>query len=253
MSYTIVEEKEFRYVDVGEGQPLVLLHGLFGALSNWQGVIDKFKENYRVFIPILPLYSLPLLNTNVPNLAKYVDKILKFKGIENAVLIGNSLGGHVSLLYIINHAPKYCGLVLTGSSGLYENGMGGSYPKRGSYDYIKNKTEETFFNPETATKELVDEVFDIVNDRNKIIRVLAMSKSAIRQNLSQDLKVINQPTLLIWGKNDIVTPPEVCEEFHKLIPQSEIAWVDRCGHAPMMEYPDHFNDILADWLTKKGL
>jgi pimeloyl-ACP methyl ester carboxylesterase len=131
--------------------------------------------------------------------------------------------------------------------------MGGSYPKRGSYDYIKNKTEETFFNPETATKELVDEVFDIVNDRNKIIRVLAMSKSAIRQNLSQDLKVINQPTLLIWGKNDIVTPPEVCEEFHKLIPQSEIAWVDRCGHAPMMEYPDHFNDILADWLTKKGL
>ena len=128
--------------------------------------------------------------------------------------------------------------------------MGDSYPKRGDYDYIKNKTEQTFYDPAVATKELVDEVFEITRNRLKVIKILALAKSAIRSNLGPELSQIQQPTLLIWGNNDIVTPPYVGEEFHKLIPKSTLHFVDKCGHAPMMEVPTEFNQILEAFLNQ---
>ena len=58
------------------------------------------------------------------------------------------------------------------------------------------------------------------------------------------------PTCLIWGRNDTITPPEVAEDFNKLIENSELFWIDKCGHAPMMEHPQEFNRILKEWLDK---
>ena len=162
--------------------------------------------------------------------------------------MGNSLGGHVGLVYVLSHPEKIKTLTLTGSSGLFENAMGDSYPKRGDYEYIKAKTAATFYDPAVATKELVDEVFEITNSRIKVIKIIALAKSAIRNNLGEELGQIKVPTLLIWGKNDTVTPPFVGEEFHKLIPNSELAFIDKCGHAPMMEVPDAFNTILERFL-----
>jgi pimeloyl-ACP methyl ester carboxylesterase len=99
-----------------------------------------------------------------------------------------------------------------------------------------------------ATKELVDEVFEITNSRIKVIKIIALAKSAIRNNLGEELSQIKQPTCLIWGKNDTVTPPFVGEEFKKLIPNSELHFIDKCGHAPMMEVPKEFNIILEKFL-----
>jgi pimeloyl-ACP methyl ester carboxylesterase len=141
---------------------------------------------------------------------------------------------------------------LTGSSGLYENAMGDTYPKRGNYEFIKNKTQDVFYSPKIATKEIVDEIFESVNDRSKVIRILAMAKSAIRHNMANDLPEIAIPTALIWGKNDIVTPPEVADEFHSLLPNSDLFWIEKCGHAPMMEHPSLFNSIVEKWLIEKG-
>ena len=135
---------------------------------------------------------------------------------------------------------------------LFRSGMGDSYPKRGDYEYIRKKTEITFYDPKVATKELVDEVYEIVNSRIKAIKIIALAKSAIRNNLGQELNQIQLPTLLIWGNNDIVTPPFVGREFHKLIPNSELHFIDKCGHAPMMELPDEFNEVLHKFLSKLG-
>lgn len=250
MEYIIKEEDGFRYIEEGEGEVLLLLHGLMGALSNWEKVIEEFKGEYKVVIPMLPIYDLPLLTTGVKTLAKYVHKFVKFKGYKNLILLGNSLGGHVGLIYSLNHIDYVKALVLTGSSGLYENAFGGSFPKRESYDFIKEKVEYTFYSPETATKELVDEVYETVNDRNKVIRILAMAKSAIRHNMSKDLHKIKVPVSLIWGKDDKITPPEVAEEFNALLPDAELSWIDKCGHAPMMEHPEEFNEILRKFLKK---
>lgn len=253
MEYIIKEENDFRYIEEGEGEVLLLLHGLMGALSNWEKVIEEFKGEYKVVIPMLPIYDLPLLTTGVKTLAKYVHKFVKYKNYQKVTLLGNSLGGHVGLIYTLSHQEFVKSLVLTGSSGLYENAFGGSFPKRESYDFIKEKVEYTFYSPETATKELIDEVYQTVNDRNKVIRILAMAKSAIRHNMSKDLSKIKIPVALIWGKNDKITPPEVAQEFHTLLPDSELTWIDHCGHAPMMEHPEEFNSILRKFLNKNNI
>jgi pimeloyl-ACP methyl ester carboxylesterase len=254
MSKTLIKEGKFSYLEAGVGQPIIVLHGLMGALSNFNGVLTYFsKKGYKVIIPELPIYTLPLLKTNVKNISKFLKEFMAFKNIDNAILLGNSLGGHIALYFTKLNLKNVTGLVLTGSSGLYEKSMGDTYPKRGNYEYIKAKTQEVFYNPEVATKEVVDEVYASVNDRSRVIKTLAIAKSAIRHNMAKDLPNMNTPACLIWGKNDSVTPPEVAEDFEKLLPDAKLFWIDKCGHAPMMEHPDEFNIILEGWLKERNL
>jgi len=248
MDDKLIVEDGFRYIEQGEGEPLLLLHGLFGALSNFRDLIVHFQEKYRVLIPILPLYDLELKETSVPSLVRFIEDFVAYKNITGLHLVGNSLGGHVGLLYALDNLDKIESITLTGSSGLFESAMGDTFPKRGNYEYIKKKTEDTFYDPETATKELVDEVFSIVNDNHKTLRVLAMARSALKQNLADSLQNIDKPCLLIWGKQDKITPPFVGEEFHKLLPNSELHFIDKTGHAPMMEHPEKFNSLLEEFL-----
>ncbi|MFM8592358.1 MAG: alpha/beta fold hydrolase [Sphingomonadales bacterium] len=250
MNYEIREKDKFRYVEEGTGEPLVLLHGLFGAMSNFSGLIEHFRNHNQVIVPLLPLLDMDILHTSVGGLSKYVHKFLEALDLKGVHLLGNSLGGHVALVYTLKHPERIRSLILTGSSGLFENGMGDSYPRRGDYEYIKNKTALTFYDPAIATKELVDEVYSITNNRLKVIKIIALAKSAIRNNLGTELNKIQVPTLLVWGNNDTITPPFVGQEFNKLIPNSELHFIDKCGHAPMMEVPGEFNKILQAFLTK---
>lgn len=250
MQYEIKTQGKFRYVAEGQGEPLVLLHGLFGALSNFKDLVDYFKQTNRVIIPMLPLFDLDLLNTTVTGLARHVQKFMETMDLRQVHLLGNSLGGHVGLVYTLKNQSNVKTITLTGSSGLFENGMGETYPKRGDYEYIRKKTELTFYDPSVATKELVDEVFSITNNRIKVLKIIALAKSAIRQNLGNELEDIKVPACLIWGRNDTITPPMVAEEFKKLLPNSELHWIDKCGHAPMMEVPHEFNTILDDFLKR---
>lgn len=251
MSISLKNLGKYEYAEAGEGHPLVLLHGLMGGLSNFDEVLNYFStRGYRVLIPKLPLYTLPLISTNVSTLASHVVKFIQKLNLNPVTLIGNSLGGHISLIVTKNHPEMVHSLVLTGSSGLYESAMGDSFPRRGDYEYIASKTRDVFYNKEVATKELIDEVFSIVNDRNKVLRTLSISKSAIRHNMANDLSHMYQPTCIIWGENDQVTPPEVALKFHELLPNSELYWIPECGHAAMMERPAEFNKILESWLQK---
>ena len=250
MDLVLKEEHGYSYIDEGEGEVLLLLHGLMGALSNWEEVVGEFSKQYRIIIPMLPIYDLPLLTTGVKTMAKYVHKFVMHKKLSNITILGNSLGGHVALIYCLNHQPYVKAMVLTGSSGLYENAFGGSFPRRESYDFVKEKVEYTFYDPKVATKELVDDVYQTINDRTKVIRILAMAKSAIRHNMAKDLHKIHIPVGLIWGRNDKITPPEVAVEFNQLLPDSELHWIDQCGHAAMMEKPAEFNNLLKGFLEK---
>ena len=250
MSYEIRQDGKFKFIEEGEGEPLMLLHGLFGALSNFHDLIEHFSKSHKVVVPLLPLLELDLLHTSVGGLQKFVQRFVEHRNYSDIHLLGNSLGGHVGLVYVLKHPERVKSLILTGSSGLFENGMGDSYPKRGDKEYIRKKTQLTFYNPELATEDLVDEVFEITNNRLKVIKIIALAKSAIRNNLGEELREIKQPTCLIWGNNDTITPPFVGKEFNRLIPNSELHFVDKCGHAPMMEVPGDFNKILDVFLNK---
>lgn len=250
MNYQLQTDGDFKFIEEGKGPAIVLLHGLFGALSNWTDVIDHFKDRYQVIIPMMPIFELPLLSTGVKELTKFVHRFISHRGYKDVTLVGNSLGGHVALVYVKEFPQNIKNLVLTGSSGLYENAFGGSTPRKGDKEYIRKKIEVTFYDPKHASDELVEECYDILNDRNKLIRILAMAKSAIRHNMAEDIPHIKQPTCLIWGRNDVITPPDVAEEFKKLIPDSSLYWIDQCGHAAMMEHPTQFNQFLDEWIQK---
>ena len=153
-------------------------------------------------------------------------------------------------LYCLAHPEKVKAMILTGASGLFESSMGSTFPKRGDYEYMKQRTEYTFYDPKTATKELVDEVFEMVNNRGKAFRIISVAKSAMRENLASDLHNIKCPVCLIWGKQDTITPPFVAEEFKHLITHADLYWMDKCGHAPMMEKPEEFNILLHQFLDK---
>jgi pimeloyl-ACP methyl ester carboxylesterase len=251
MEPVIRHENGYQYVEQGQGEPMVLLHGLFGALSNFAAMFAEFSDRYRVIIPLMPIYEKTDVPATVEGLTDFIEGFIDFKGLENCVLVGNSLGGHVGLVYTLRRPEKVAALTLTGSSGLFESGMGSGFPRRSSYEYVRERVAYTFYSPATATKELVDEVFGIINDNYKTLRILNMARSAQRQNLSHLLHQIKTPTLLIWGLNDNITPPRVGHEFHKLIANSELCFIDQCGHAAMMEQSTRFNALLADFLNRK--
>ncbi|WP_026754998.1 alpha/beta fold hydrolase [Sediminibacter sp. Hel_I_10] len=254
MAHRLKRERDYSYIEVGEGKPLIVLHGLMGGLSNFDAVTEYFsKRGYRVIIPELPIYSMSLLKTNVKSFAKYLHDFIAFKELDDVILLGNSLGGHIGLYHTKMFPKKVKALIITGSSGLYESAMGGGYTKRGDYEVIKKKAQDVFYDPAVATKDIVDEVYETVNDRNKLIKTLAIAKSAIRHNMSKDLPNMTLPVCIIWGKNDTVTPPEVATEFQELLPNSDLYWIDKCGHAAMMEHPEEFNELLNAWFEKRKL
>ena len=250
MKYTVHAEGKFQFIDEGKGETLLLLHGLFGALSNWDGIIECFSERYRVIIPLLPIYELPPREAGLDALLDFLERFVIFKNLTNVTVLGNSLGGHIGLLYTLKNQENVQRLVLTGSSGLFENSMGGSFPKRGSYEYIRERVAYTFYDPEVATKDLIDEVFETTSSIPKCMSIVGIAKSAQRHNLAKDLYKIKVPTLLVWGQNDTITPPHVGYEFNRLISGSELHFIDKCCHAPMMEQTDKFNVIVERFLEK---
>ncbi len=246
------KEGEFQYVDEGKGEVIVLLHGLFGALSNWRWVVKKFSKDYRIVIPMLPIYGTTERKPDLDGLVSFLEKFVEKLELNKFVVMGNSLGGHIALIYSLKHQEKIRSMVLAGSSGLFENSMGGSFPRRGSYEYVKERVEYTFYDPNTADEELIEEVFETTRSIPKCLRIVSIAKSAQRHNMGKDLTKIRIPTLLIWGLNDTITPPMVAYEFNKLIQGSVVRFVDKCCHAPMMEQPDRFNYLVENFLNSQS-
>ncbi len=240
----------FKYLESdSDGEVLLMLHGLLGGLSNFDAIYNKFSKDYKVVMPELPILELPVKDVGLASILKFIEEFVEYKGYKNVHVLGNSLGGHLAQLYALQNPDNVKSVILTGSSGLFENAMGNTFPKRGNYEYIKKKAEDVFYDPAIATKELVDSIFETINDRMKAIRVIVTAKSAIRHNLGDRLHSLKKPVLLIWGANDSVTPPFVAEKFHDLLPNSTLHFIEKCGHAPMMERPAQFNELLEQFLN----
>ena len=252
MPFAVKEDGKYRYIEEGSGENLVLLHGLFGALSNWDSVINKFRANYRIIIPMLPIYDMPFRKVGLDALVDHLEGFVNLKKLNNMNLMGNSLGGHVALIYTLRRQETVKKLILTGSSGLFENAMGGSFPKRGSYEYVKERAEYTFYDPKSISEEYVQEIFETTKSIPKCLNIVAIAKSAQRHNMANEISDIKVPTLLVWGLNDTITPPLVAHDFNRLIPNTTLKFIDKCCHAPMMEQPDKFNDVLHDFLVEEN-
>ena len=150
----IKEEGKFKWIEEGKGgHPIILLHGLMGGCDNFGEMVDFISEEYHVYGLDLKLFKGRLLKVSVKDLSNYLYKFMNQLGIKSAVLIGNSMGGHIALIFAKDHPEMVDGMILTGSSGLFENSLGSSFPRRGDKDYIRTKAEEVFYDPKVATDE----------------------------------------------------------------------------------------------------
>ena len=244
----------FEYIDEGPASdlpPLVLLHGMLGDLSNWTPTVRHFaREDYRVLAPLLPVYDLPLSETSVSGLAEYVRRFLRVLGIGPSVLVGNSLGGQVALIYAIRYPEIVPGMILSGASGVYELALGNSVLRRRDRSFIRDRAALTFYDPVHVTDELVEEILGIVNNRERVLRLIKMARSAKTETVVHELPTLEAPTLLVWGRDDVITPPDVAVEFLSHLPNAELHFLEACGHAPMIEHPLEFNRLATDFLGR---
>ncbi len=251
--YVIRKIHGYTYYDEGPASrtpPVVLLHGMLGTLRNWEDTIGALSaHHYRTLAPELPIYDLPFNQSSVRGLVRSLHRFLQAIHPGPIVLVGNSLGGHVALLYALAHPERIASLVLSGSSGIYEVELGTSTMRRKDRSFIRERAALTFFSPEHVTDDLVEAVYDIVNDRARVLRLIRMARSVQAETVTQDLARITSPTLLIWGKDDQITPPEVAHTFLQNLPHAQLYFIDRCGHAPMIEQPALFNERLLAFLA----
>lgn len=252
--FPLREHTGYRYLDEGpttDVPPVVLLHGMLGGVENWTETIHALRgAHYRVLAPLLPVYELPMQQSNVQGLVDHVEGFLDTLGLAPVVLVGNSLGGQVALIETLQHPARVCALVLSGSSGIYEVETGTETLRRRDREFIRQRAALTFYDPAHVTDQLVEDAYALVNDRGAALRLIRMARSAQKETITEQLARIPVPTQLIWGHDDRITPPDVAEQFRDGIPDAELHYVPECGHAPMIEHPQDFNRLLLGFLRK---
>jgi pimeloyl-ACP methyl ester carboxylesterase len=238
----------FRWLEHGDGEPVVLLHGLLGQMHHWDEVLDVVGGSCRAIAPTLPIFDDDLPDVSITELARWVVRFLDALGLGRVVLGGNSLGGHVALVTALACPARVTGLILTGSSGLFERTFTRGVPHRPSTAYVRQKMEEVFYDGGLVTPEWVEAVRQTVTTPATALRVLRFARAARRDSIEARLGTIAVPTLLVWGAEDRITPPAVAERFAALIPGARLVFLRRCGHAPMLEQPIAFGAVVRAWL-----
>lgn len=238
-------------VDVGCGtRRVVFLHGLVGLNEHWEDVAQAISARARVNLLEVPLLSLRGEDCTIQGVSAMTAQFLGEHVREPVILVGNSFGGHVALRLALENPRMVEGLILAGSSGLIEKTMVRGAPTRPSREWLEEKIGELFFDKSRMREADIDRAFKALNDRHSARAMVSLSKSARRNHLGDQIGQITCPTLLIWGREDVVTPPQAAEEFYNLLPDARLHWIEACGHAPMMEAPEEFASAVLRFLDE---
>jgi 2-hydroxy-6-oxonona-2,4-dienedioate hydrolase len=238
-------------VDTGFGRPVVFLHGLVGLNDHWEDVARKVVPAARSVMLQMPLLDLEGDDCSIHGATELTIRFLEeYLRRDRAVLVGNSFGGHVALRIALDRPDLLRGLVLAGSSGLIEKTMVREVQIRPSREWLEEKIGELFFDRSKMRTSDVDRAHQELSQRGHARAMVKLSRSARRNHLGDRVGEIQAPTLLIWGKQDVVTPPEACHELQQKIRDCRTVWFDRCGHAPMIECPELFGDALGEFLSE---
>ena len=246
----IVIKDNHIYLECGEGKPLIFCHGLFGGIHNIDKVAACLSDNFRFIMPFLPMYDLPLIKCRVRSLGEYLQNFSNELNFKKAVYIGNSMGGGAAAYLASFRNQNIGGLVLCGSSGLSNIPLSKGYFQRKNYSFVRSATEDIFYNRSIPSKEMINDVFNAIQSTELVIRSIRFTKSAVHEKMHAELSAIHTNTLLIWGKQDPVTPVEVAPEFNRLIKNSELQIIDECGHVPSQEKPEEFLTHLYSFLKR---
>jgi 2-hydroxy-6-oxonona-2,4-dienedioate hydrolase len=239
------------YINVGRGPAVILLHGLFGNLGMWEKTVKALKTNHNVIVPRLPIFDLPIQHTNIRYLANVLHEFIDWNGLTDVTLVGHAIGGQVALIYTYIHPTNVDKLVLCGSTGLFENSpFDGTTPSAiNDYEFVEEKVNEAFFQPHGAPRYFVDDIYATVQSIPKRLTIGSLVRSSRQSSVALLLGRLDHPTLLLWGLEDRIAPPETALLFHDLLQNSEVRFIEQCGHVPMVEKPDEFNGHVLSFLT----
>lgn len=231
-----------RVDELGAGDPpLVFLHGLLGLNEHWRPMAGALCERARCIMIEAPLLELRGDLCSVDGVTSLITATIeRVLDGQPAVLVGNSLGGHVAQKIALDRPELVRGLVLAGSSGLFERTLEKNVQHRPSREWLEKKINDLFYDKSKVPHNCVDLAFEELSKRHGARAMVKLGKSAKNDYMGARLERLRVPTLLLWGRQDNVTPPMVAEEFHDLIEGSRLVWIDECGHAPMIECPERF-------------
>lgn len=245
-----MEAKVFDSGRVG-GVPFVFLHGLVGLNEHWEDVASRVRSNVRCVMFELPLLRLRGAHCSIHGATDLTAMFLRqYFQQEQAVLVGNSFGGHVATRLALEHPTQVRGLVLAGASGFVEKSTVSDIQTRPSREWLVRKIGELFHDPSHMRAADVDRAYAELSDRGGARAMVKLSRSARKDHLGERMRDIRTPTLLVWGKQDVVTPPEAAEGFKRSIAGSRLVWFEKCGHAPMIEKPEEFAAAILEFAAQ---
>jgi pimeloyl-ACP methyl ester carboxylesterase len=256
--YTTVYGAKIHYLEAGSGPAVILIHGLGGSTANWAPTIAPLAQKYRVIVPDQIGFGKsdkPMLNYRVGTLVDFLDGFYKQVGIQKASLVGNSLGGFTAAAFAIAHPEKVDKLVLVDAAGFAVTGdinpkiLNGLNPS--TRQQIKDLISLVFYNQEQFTNDAAIDMFlasRVTAGDGYTIQRFIDSITHGEDILDGKLGAIKHPTLIIWGREDGLTPLTMGQRFNKEIAGSQLFIIEKCGHVPQLEKPAEFNAGLLKFL-----
>ena len=238
------------YIDTGDGPVVILLHGLFGKLAMWRPTIDALKQNYRVIVPRLPILELPTEHTNIHHLSELLHQFIEWHNLKDVNLVGHAIGGQVALSYSHDHPGNVYRIVLSGCSGLVDSNDldAATSAEVGDYNYVEEHVRQAFYRSDDAPEALVHDIYATVQSKAKRRNISSLVRSSRRDSVETFLNKLDHRVMLLWGLEDRITPPETALHFHDFLQNSEIRFIEKCGHLPMIEEPGLFTGHLISFL-----
>lgn len=254
--------QKIHYVEAGSAGPtVILLHGLGGDSTNWAMTIPALASKYHVFVPDQIGFGQsdkPMINYRVTTLVEFLDAFYKKLGIEKASLVGNSLGGWTAAAFAIAHPDKVDKLVLVDAAGYSNKRWGGPEVTRelamglnpATVTDLKRSMSMIFYNKAMITDQFAENAFAAKLKRGDGYTINAFIESVLRNEDALDGKTntIKAPTLVLWGREDALTPLGIGEAFAQDIPGAQKIVIEKCGHVPQLEKAAEFNAAVSKFL-----
>jgi pimeloyl-ACP methyl ester carboxylesterase len=261
---------EVNYAEIGEGEPILFVHGLAGCWRNWLENLPHFGRTHRAIALDLPGFGespMPSWPIDMPAYGRLVHDFCEKLGIDRvAALVGNSMGGFVSTEAVIERPSRFERLALVSAAGIsfaeaqgrrIEAGLSlfeaalpfVAGPRRAWLHRARGREVafgRIFHYPNRVRPELLREQIEPgLQSPGFGDATRAIGGYDTRDRLGE----IEIPTLVVWGLNDHIVPVEAAIGYHRLIPDSRLELFERTGHVPQMERPARFNQLLDEFLT----
>ncbi len=256
----IVFGQKIKYVEVGSGPVVVLLHGLGGNSTNWAFNTPALAQKFRVIVPDQVGFGQsdkPLVNYRIGTYVDFLDKFLSELKVERATLVGNSMGGWVAALYAVRYPAKVERLVLVDSAGFAPpkefdlNALSGLNPS--TRDEMKRLAGMVFYNPLFKSDAAVDVLLAQRMSAGDGYTIQRLVESIYRGDdmLDGKLSAVKQPVLIVWGREDGLTPlAREGEKFKRELPAAQMIVFDQCGHVPQVEKAAEFNAAVLKFISQ---